>query len=221
MRSWRAQRQPKKRRGRSSSEVGEESAAGAEEIVAGEDASDTDAVAEPTVEVQITEVVTVEEIAEPVSANGNHTEAEAPATPPEANAAPEDILGIERPIVDQNDLAEAAHQAALEAAAAEAAAVTPVRSETDQRVPEEAPTARSEFEDRAAMATEVLHATSDPSPVNRGARPSPGSSIQDVPDMSVESEEALEEIEDNHKDVRVSEDVVLTSSRKRRKRFGS
>ncbi|MFZ0668195.1 MAG: hypothetical protein WAM97_20780 [Acidimicrobiales bacterium] len=148
-------------------------------------------------------------------AQASENETAAPL-PPVVSATPEEILGIERPMVNQDDLEDAAsHSAAKEAVASQPVAsaheAEPIASEVGSND-------TWGFEDRAAMATEVLGATSK----DRSGRTKAGAdnSITNVPDLSVDSEEdLLGDVNGTGDDVKVTEDVTI-GSRRRRKLFG-
>jgi hypothetical protein len=121
--------------------------------------------------------------------------------PPGINATPEDILGVQT------------QRAASEPDQPSEAAPAP-RPSADVLKTAGGPAPMEEYEERAAMAKEVLRATSDQPKSTRKHQKQPGEASEVQP--TGDDEEPAPE---NEQDVRFSEDLTI-SSRKKRKRFG-
>jgi hypothetical protein len=126
------------------------------------------------------------------------------ALPPDINATPEDILGVQTHQSSMRDLQE---QAAQEAAAVTGDRPETTLSGTGGTKPMEA------FEERSQMASEVLHATS-----NQNTRTPTRTEIpkETAPNDSGDAGEDDQQPEERDEDVRFSEDLTISAKRRRR-----
>jgi hypothetical protein len=142
----------------------------------------------------------------PVVEDDRAAEVTAPP-PPEMNATPEDILGVPTNLTETG----------TEKVPTDEYTDIPTRSAEDVLGVGSGPAPMDEFEERAALAKEVLRATSDQPRKARRKRENADTHPAEADEQS--SDEGSQNVEEREEDVRFSEDFVI-SSRKKRKLFG-